>query len=89
MTLQIPCLIHHLLVFIDTHLVYWLICLALGGEVRYLLNRSRKEVIAMSGWGEASRREQPLFFYFLWVLHVIGTLFFTLLFVGYLIRMLG
>jgi hypothetical protein len=77
-----------LFAFISTHLIYWIMLLVLGFEFRYLLHKNRRKEIAMSGWGSASRHEQPAFFFLLWMLHVIVAAFFTLLFVDYLARLL-
>ncbi len=88
MSIHIPSVIQWVIQFIDTHLIYWVMLVALIFEFRYLLHKDRREQIAMSRWGAASRDEQPGFFYLLWVLHVIVASFFVLLFLGYLVRLL-
>lgn len=70
--------------FLDKHLFYLLIPIPLVFNTIYLCRRERGQRIGMAGWGNASRNEQPLFFYFLWFLHIAVTVIFTLLFAGYL-----
>ena len=88
MILQMPSAIQWVIMFVDTHLIYWIMLVALGFEFRYLLHKKGREEIAMSRWGSVSRDERPGFFYLLWGLHVIAALFFTLLLIGYLARLL-
>jgi hypothetical protein len=88
MTVPLPSAFQQAIAFLDTHLIYWFMLVALIFEFRYLLHKNRREAIAMSRLGSASRNEQPAYFYFLWGLHVIAASFFTLLFIGYLAHLL-
>jgi hypothetical protein len=87
-TLHLPAALLWALAFCETHLIYWVVLGGLVFEVRYLLRPERRTAIAMSRLGEATRREQPGFFYLLWGLHVAASAFFTLLFLGYLASLL-
>lgn len=88
MTIHLPDAVQRAITFLGTHLTFWVILVALVLEFRYLLHKDRREAIAMTGWGAASRIKQPAKYYFLWVLHVVAALFFSLLFIGYLLRQL-
>lgn len=82
--------IYHTLTFVDAHLVYWVIPVALFFNIKYLCRQSTRQStrqsIGMVGWGDASRIKQPLFFYFLWVLHIVASTIFILLFLGYILH---
>lgn len=84
MELPVPTFIVDLLAFFESHLVFWLFGLTLVGEGWYLTRSGRAHEIAMSGWGSAKRAEQPVFFYFLWVLHVALSIFFLFVIATYL-----
>lgn len=88
MTFQIPSAVQWAIAFLEAHVIYWVVCGALVFEVRYLLHKNRREQIAMSRLGQASRNDQPAFFWFLWGLHIVATSFFSLLLLGYFSRLL-
>lgn len=52
MSIHIPSVIQWVIQFIDTHLIYWVMLVALIFEFRYLLHKDRREQIAMSRWGQ-------------------------------------
>ena len=84
LTIPLPNTIQPFFAFVDTHAIYWLMILALGFEIRYLSQRDRREQITMIGWGSATRREHPSFFFMLWALHIAASLFFAFRITGYL-----
>lgn len=77
-------MIYHVIEFLQEHFVYWLIPIVLFFNTKYLSHPDRRHHIAMRGWGEAARAEKPVFFCFLWFLHVFVSLIFGSLFAGYL-----
>ena len=83
-TVPVPEGLVQILSFLGNHVAYWLIPLALFYQIKYLASRQRLQHIALVGWGDAARAGQPIFFYFLWLLHLTATVIFTFLFLGYL-----
>lgn len=76
-------MLYKIVQFLSDHGVYCLIPFALFFEVRYLMSPARKEFIAMRGWFSAERIEQPVGYWFLWLVHVCVSVIFAAIFLGY------